>query len=109
VGLSGDRTRRANVESSSVINSLAASERLPDTRRHNLPADLTSFVGRPKELEELLRLLGSSRLLSLMGAGGVGKTRLAVRLASDYVNEFRMACGWSTWRPSQRPLWWRRR
>ena len=57
-------------------------------RRHNLPADLTSFVGRRKELGELPGVLLSSRLLSLTGAGGVGKTRLAVRLASGLANEF---------------------
>ena len=56
--------------------------------RHNLPAELTSFVGRRKELTELARVLGSSRLLSLTGAGGAGKTRLALRLASDLVKEF---------------------
>ena len=67
---------------------VAAPERLPDTRRHNLPAELTSFVGRRKELLELPGVLASSRLLSLTGAGGVGKTRLAVRLASGLVNEF---------------------
>jgi len=59
------------------------------TLRHNLPADLTSFVGRRKELLELPGMLTSSRLLSLTGAGGVGKTRLAQRLARDLVNEFR--------------------
>jgi non-specific serine/threonine protein kinase len=61
----------------------------PDTRRHNLPAELTSFVGRRQELVELPRVVRSSRLLSLTGAGGVGKTRLALRLARDLVNEFR--------------------
>jgi non-specific serine/threonine protein kinase len=63
-------------------------EHLPNPRRHNLPAELTSFVGRRKELLELPGVLASSRLLSLTGAGGVGKTRLAVRLARDLVNEF---------------------
>jgi non-specific serine/threonine protein kinase len=65
-----------------------APEHLPTPRRHNLPADLTSFVGRRKELVELPGVLTSSRLLSLTGAGGVGKTRLAVRLACGLVNEF---------------------
>jgi len=67
---------------------VAAPERPPDTRRHNLPAELTSFVGRRQELLELPGVLASSRLLSLTGAGGVGKTRLAVRLACGLVNEF---------------------
>ena len=57
-------------------------------RRHNLPAELTSFVGRRKELLELRGVFASSRLLSLTGAGGVGKTRLAIRLARDLLNEF---------------------
>jgi len=66
-----------------------APEHLPSPRRHNLPADLTSFVGRRKELLELPAVLTSSRLLSLTGAGGVGKTRLAVLVARGLVNEFR--------------------
>ena len=67
---------------------MVAPEHLPNPRRHNLPAELTSFVGRRKELLELPGVLASSRLLSLTGAGGVGKTRLAVRLACGLVNEF---------------------
>jgi len=66
----------------------SAAEHLPNPRHHNLAADLTSFVGRQKELLELPGLVMSSRLLSLTGAGGVGKTRLAVRLATGLVNEF---------------------
>jgi predicted ATPase/DNA-binding winged helix-turn-helix (wHTH) protein len=57
-------------------------------RHHDLPSELTSFVGRRKELDELERLLAASRLLTLIGAGGVGKTRLAVRLATGLVDRF---------------------
>jgi non-specific serine/threonine protein kinase len=67
----------------------AGSERLPERRRHNLPAELTGFVGRRKELAQLQSMLAASRLVSLTGAGGAGKTRLAVRLAYDVIDEFR--------------------
>jgi predicted ATPase/DNA-binding CsgD family transcriptional regulator len=49
--------------------------------RGNLPADLTSFVGRRNELADLRRQLGEFRMLTLTGMGGVGKTRLALRLS----------------------------
>jgi non-specific serine/threonine protein kinase len=68
--------------------SLQATEHLPERPRENLPIELTSFVGRQRELDELPGLLSSSRLLTLTGAGGAGKTRLAVRLASQVVNRF---------------------
>ena len=51
-------------------------------RRHNLPAALTSFVGRGHDLAEVARLLGGHRLVTLTGAGGIGKTRLALEAAS---------------------------
>jgi predicted ATPase len=49
----------------------------------NLPAELTSFVGRRQELDEVKRLLSVSRLVTLAGVGGAGKTRLALRVAAD--------------------------
>src|SRR4051794_5691837 len=49
--------------------------------RHNLTTALTSFVGRERELTEVGRLLGRIRLITLTGAGGAGKTRLAVEAA----------------------------
>ena len=56
--------------------------------RGALPAELTSFVGRRRELAETRRLLASSRLLTLTGVGGVGKTRLAVRMAVEVRRTF---------------------
>ena len=47
----------------------------------NLPAEPNSFIGRERDLAELARLLGEVRALTLSGPGGIGKTRLAVRLA----------------------------
>ena len=58
------------------------------SRRHNLPAELNSFVGRRHEMAEVKRLLQATRLLTLIGTGGAGKTRLALRVAADLVRAF---------------------
>jgi len=57
--------------------------------RHNLPTDLTSFVGRERELSTIAYLLSTTRLLTLTGFGGSGKTRLAVQTASHVADRFR--------------------
>ncbi len=56
--------------------------------RHNLPAQLTSFVGRERELAEVRQLLAERRLLTLVGAPGVGKTRLALEAAADLTDAY---------------------
>ena len=61
----------------------------PAEALHNLPLQLTSFVGRDAELEEVRRAVHRSRMLTLTGTGGTGKTRLAVRIAGDLVRNFR--------------------
>jgi predicted ATPase/class 3 adenylate cyclase/DNA-binding CsgD family transcriptional regulator len=55
---------------------------------HNLPAQLTSFVGRQAEIRNLREALASNRLVTLTGAGGAGKTRLAVQVAAALAGEF---------------------
>ena len=55
----------------------------PIRRSGNLPAEATSFIGRRRELAELRKKLTAARLVSLVGPGGVGKSRLAVRMATD--------------------------
>jgi non-specific serine/threonine protein kinase len=54
----------------------------------NFPVQITSFIGRDKETREVKRLLISNRLLTLTGAGGSGKTRLAIWAANDMWGEF---------------------
>jgi predicted ATPase/class 3 adenylate cyclase len=56
---------------------------------NNLPSQLTSFVGRQEEIAEVGRHLGSSRLLTLLGPGGVGKTRLSLQVAADAIDTYR--------------------
>src|SRR5215217_3039898 len=59
-----------------------------DPPRHNLPAPRTSFVGREREMVELKRALSMTRLLTLTGAGGSGKTRLTLEVARDLVGAY---------------------
>ncbi len=56
--------------------------------RANLPIPLTSFIGRERELAEVTDALAHTRLLTLIGAGGCGKTRLALQLAKDTADAF---------------------
>jgi predicted ATPase/DNA-binding SARP family transcriptional activator len=56
--------------------------------RPHLPSPLTSFIGRESQIAEILRRLEDHRLLTLTGAGGCGKTRLALRVAGELVGEF---------------------
>lgn len=77
MGLSGSRV---SVAAKSVL------------RGGNLPFDLTSFVGRRGESAEVRRLLQQSRLVTLTGFGGVGKTRLALRVAAELERAHRDGC-----------------
>ena len=56
--------------------------------KHNLPCPLTSFVGREQEIAQLEELVTANRLVTLTGAGGAGKTRLAIEVASRFVDAF---------------------
>jgi non-specific serine/threonine protein kinase len=58
-------------------------EQLEDAGNHNLPAVRTNFVGREREMVEVMRTLAMTQLLTLTGAGGSGKTRLALEVARD--------------------------
>ena len=72
-----------------IAESLVANGPMP-TRRHNLPASLTSFVGRERErhLGRAALSRPATRLLSLVGPAGAGKTRLAVQIAGEMLDDF---------------------
>ena len=53
---------------------------------NNLPAQLATFIGRDRELAEVRALVGSSRLVTLTGAGGSGKTRLSLQVAAELLD-----------------------
>jgi predicted ATPase/DNA-binding SARP family transcriptional activator len=57
--------------------------------RSNLPAPVASFVGRKSELVELGKLVGRDRLVTIVGTGGAGKTRLAIEVAASRLDEHR--------------------
>jgi len=59
-----------------------------DARPNNLPIQLTSFIGREKEMKYIKEELKRHRLLSLTGTGGAGKTRFALQTAADVIDEF---------------------
>ena len=63
-------------------------QQLRSTSRHNLPAPRSSFIGREQEVLEIRRELETTRLLTLTGAGGSGKTRLALEVAGDLVDTY---------------------
>jgi predicted ATPase/class 3 adenylate cyclase len=63
---------------------LRTAELLPN----NLPTQLTSFVGRERQIADVQRLMASTRLLTLVGSGGAGKTRLALQVAASLLEHF---------------------
>ncbi|NJP98505.1 tetratricopeptide repeat protein [Nonomuraea sp. FMUSA5-5] len=61
---------------------------MPDTPRHNLPAEPNRFIGRERDLDDLRGLFGETRVVTLCGVGGIGKTRLALQVAAGLLPSF---------------------
>ncbi len=66
----------------------------PNTPRTNIPTALTSFIGRKREIAEILQLLASTHLISLVGTGGCGKSRIALRVAAELSNQYTGSVYW---------------
>jgi predicted ATPase/class 3 adenylate cyclase len=71
-----------------LVNEFPALHVSDDGAAHGLPVQLTSFIGRHAEMVDVRRLLTDHRLVTLVGAGGVGKTRLAVQVAAKLGGDF---------------------
>ena len=65
-----------------------------DRTPNNLPMQVTTFIGRDKEIRDGLKLLDGTRLLTLTGPGGTGKTRLSLQLAAEVANQFPDGAFW---------------
>lgn len=59
------------------------------TQQHNLPAQLTTFIGRAKETETISQFINERRLVTLTGSGGCGKTHLACEVTAKEVQEYK--------------------
>ena len=89
----GVKNRIQAVNKAAELN-LLDSEQAPPTQENtppagNLPAQLTSYVGREKEIGEIKELLKNNRLVVLTGAGGSGKTRLSLKVGEELQGEYR--------------------
>jgi predicted ATPase/class 3 adenylate cyclase len=59
-----------------------------ELRNHNLPAQLTSFIGRQKEIDEVRNSIAANRIVTLTGSGGAGKTRLCLQVGAACLEQF---------------------
>ena len=90
-----NRTQAAKLASQQgLLEQRAAPQEAETVQVGNLPAQLTSFVGREREIAEIKELLKSNRLVVISGPGGSGKTRLALQVAATCLIIIPMAPGW---------------
>ena len=82
------KNRRQAVKRAKALGLLEGDGKTEVTQPANLPAEPTPFIGRRDELTEIKQHLGETRLLTLTGPGGIGKTRLALRTAVEMAGEF---------------------
>jgi predicted ATPase len=77
------KIRRGEIKPAQVIKTAET-----NSPKHNLPSQLSSFIGREKEQTEIMNLLAKNRLVTLIGTGGIGKTSLALQIGHKILNEY---------------------
>jgi len=82
------KNRRQAVEKAKTLNLVELNCETALDRRSNLPTDTTPFIGRDAEISQIKQELSNTRLLSLIGPGGIGKTRLALKVAETLITDF---------------------
>jgi non-specific serine/threonine protein kinase len=85
---------KARKETFKTEPTIAVKERRKESSKTNLPIPLTTFIGREKEIDQIVKLFGKNRLVTLTGSGGVGKTRLAIQSAKKLIGKFKDGVWW---------------
>ncbi|HXQ35301.1 MAG TPA: BTAD domain-containing putative transcriptional regulator, partial [Anaerolineales bacterium] len=85
---------KAGKEVLESVSTVPVKEKHKEPPKTNLPIPLTSFIGREREIEEVKQLLSTTRLLTLTGTGGIGKTRLAIQAAKDLATSYKDGVCW---------------
>jgi predicted ATPase/DNA-binding winged helix-turn-helix (wHTH) protein len=82
------RPEQSGTPSTDILIPGYATPRVASAPANNVPASISSFVGRTRETEEVKRLLARNRLVTLVGIGGVGKTRVALQVAGEVIQRY---------------------
>jgi len=83
------KNTEATGEAAELSEHLTETQKAAETKSlHNLPSQITTFIGRKKETEELSNLVENNRLVTITGSGGCGKTRISLHIAKEYLDKF---------------------
>jgi non-specific serine/threonine protein kinase len=85
---------KAGKKQGEIEPAVVVAEKRKNPRKTNLPVPITSFVGREKEIEEVVKMVGKNHLVTLAGSGGVGKTRLAIQSSNKLLDKFKDGVWW---------------
>ena len=95
------KNRRQAAERAKALGLLDDDQRTVVSPQVNLPVEPSPFAGRRDELVEIMQQLGETRLLTLTGPGGIGKTRLSLKTAAEMADEFEHGCFFVSLAPLQ--------